>query len=205
MIVCILGHSFISGLLHHLENRCKQKLAPADVAKTLKVDNLVAQIHMFGQRGAKILDGNYLMPSHLLRSVNPDLVLMQIGSNDLANGSCPLSVASKSIDMAQNILSKIKSAKQVIILSIIPRISKDPGISQEKLNDSIYKCNGYLKNFCDVESSIQFKSLSGFWKNPIMHWSRDGIHPNSHHGREKYIHNIRFIIFDAITRIVNNK
>ena len=191
--VCVLGHSFVSGLLHHLSAGGGSNPSPTQIAKQLKLDKLISEFHLIGERGAKILNSNFALPP--LHFIQPDIIILQYGSNDLAAGSPPLSVATRIVDIAHLLLRKYPSIKAVVVLSILPRTN----IIQ--LNDNIFKCNGFLDNYCEVESKIHYKALQGFWDKPISAWSRDSIHPNSRHGRTTYKNNLRRVIFATLPKL----
>ena len=163
------------------------------ISKYLKLDKLVSEFHLIGERGAKILNSNFDLPP--LHFIQPDIIILQYGSNDLAAGSPPLSVATRIVDIAHLLLSKYPSIKAVVVLSILPRSNIT------HLNDNIFKCNGFLDNYFEVESKNHYKVLQGFWDKPISVWSRDFIHPNSRHGRTTYKNNLRRVIFATLPKL----
>ena len=163
--VCLLGHSFVSGLLHHL-SCISPNPSPQQISIYLKLNDLVTEFHLIGKRGA-ILSPDFTLPLPSLTNIKPTIEMMQYGSNDLARGKDPLSVASKVIDLCHEILHSVNACQ----ISAIPRINRSDPSSSESLTKSIYNYNGYLKHFCEVEPNINYKAMQGFWTDPISTWS----------------------------------
>ena len=132
---------------------------------------LVTEFHLIGKRGAMILSPDFTLPLPSLTNIKPTIVMIQYGSNDLARGKDPLSVASKVIDLCHEILHSVNACQKVVVLSAIPRINRSDPSSSESLTKSIYNYNGYLKHFCEVEPNINYKAIQGFWTDPISTWS----------------------------------
>ena len=80
------------GLEHSVRNNFP---AHVDIEKAIPgligVPNLVSFFSFFGMRGAKVLHLNSLLP--VLARYGPDVILIDIGSNDIAQGVQPTRVA----------------------------------------------------------------------------------------------------------------
>ena len=146
--ICLLGHSFVSGLHHHMS--VDHPLSPQEVSHHLKLNHLVKIFHLIGKRGSQIMNSSFSLPHELLTDIQPALLFLQYGSNDLAAGREPLEVATKVVDISRELLQFHSSIKKVAILSALPR-----GHSAW-LNDSIQRYNGYIKNYCEIEDQIFF-------------------------------------------------
>ena len=192
--VCLLGHSFVSGLLHHLSNNLSEP-TPLQISEMLRLDNLVREFHLFGKRGTMLFNQSFQLPYSNLQYIQPDLVMLQYGSNDLAAGITPLEVSAKVVDLAREIIINVISVQKVVVLSALCRSESQP------LNEKIYQYNGLLKDFCEVEENISCKCLQGFWQDPISMWSRDNIHPNTKLGRKRYKNDLRRVIFSTMPSI----
>jgi lysophospholipase L1-like esterase len=100
--VIVLGHSFVSGLRDHYWARFgkwKQQNVALEgfIASELKVDHHVAEVHLLGQSGA--LASDFLLPQN---SVSPDICLIELGTNDLAQGARGQDVARDILNLSKN-------------------------------------------------------------------------------------------------------
>ena len=59
------------------------------------------------------------------------------------------------------------------------------------INQQIDIYNNILKHFCDTETNISYHTHRSFWNVAIDSWSRDGLHPNTKVGRQKYKRSLR--------------
>ena len=92
--ICLLGHSFVSGLHHHMS--VDHPLSPQEVSHHLKLDHLVKNFHLIGKRGSQIMNSSFSLPHELITDIQPALLFLQYGSNDLAAGREPLESGNKS-------------------------------------------------------------------------------------------------------------
>ena len=141
------------------------------------------------------MNSSFSLPHELITDIQPALLFLQYGSNDLAAGREPLEVATKVVDISRELLQFHTSIKKVAILSALPR-----GHSAW-LNDNIQRYNGYIKNYCEIEDQICYKPLQGFWTSDICTWSCDTIHPNTVLGRKKYKNALRRVTFAMLPRL----
>ena len=96
--------------------------------------------------------------------MQPDLVKLQYGSNDLlATGIPPLVVPAKVADLLREIIINVMSVQKVAILSALLRSDSTAS------NENIFHYNGLLKIFCQVEENIKYKCLQGFWQRSHLH------------------------------------
>lgn len=191
----ILGHSFVAGLLHHLDHNGQDN--GQQLAKKLNIDNIVQEIHLHGQRGALISSPSYTLPHSLLTQVKPDFVILDLGTNDLANGTSPFTVAAQLTDLADKLRSRYH-VSQVMICSVINRTSHLRTMTPQQFASAAYQCNGYLRDLADISPHTTYHVHKGFWMDPDQNWSTDGLHPNTPAGRAKYIKSIRRAVFLAL-------
>lgn len=97
----VIGHSFVAGYLHHLQNNNGGRtLTPAQLAAHFKIKKHISSFYLVGNRGATI---NNVIPRRHLREFRPNFVIIDIGSNDLAKpNSEPLNIASAIVDLANS-------------------------------------------------------------------------------------------------------
>ena len=132
-----------------------------------------------------------------IKVIHPCTVMLEIGSNDLANmSSWDSNHCLYLANMALEFTMKLRAigAKMVIMNSVIPRYARlcsTPDIFLR--NCGTY--NHILKNFCDTENGIFFCKLRGFYapNEPSTRpkWTADGIHCDSTHGQAMYRSRIR--------------
>ena len=140
----IIGHSFVHGLHAHLSHGCSYLLSPVEVAQQLKLDHLISALYIHGMRGGMLTASDFSLPSHQLQISNPDFVLLDFGTNDLASGAHPLTVAAAIMDRAQELIQKY-NVKQVYICSALRRsgnLKISPSIHFEEI---VQQYNCYLK------------------------------------------------------------
>ena len=122
-------------------------------------------------------------------SIEPDIVVLSLGSNDLAqmqavDRDMVESLCAIIIHFAQELLTKY-GVKSVIINSIVPRthrISSTPAAFLANMEHF----NSIISQWCDKNDNATYNHLRGFYAHyekdniqsplPVSHWSNDGIH-----------------------------
>ena len=194
----LLGHSFVHSLHSHLTPTTSTRNPSGfTIAKRLRIHEIVDEFHMQGERGSRICSSSFTLPHRLLQRLRPDFVILDFGTNDLASGTPPFEVAAKLVHLADRLRSQYH-VDSVVICSVINRERHIRHLSPSQFAAAAYQVNNYLKNFVEAEPRTQYHSHKGFWTTPITQWSRDGIHPNSQHGRKLYIRSIRKAVFLAL-------
>ena len=193
----LLGHSFVTSLHSQLSLPPGYVQAtPQHVAQQLRISHHVSHLHLLGHRGATATD--FPLPSILqqLNHKKPRFVIIELGTNDLATGTCPLQVASAVVDIANAIL-QVRYVHHVVINSILPR-SNNLSIPPHHFLANLHRCNLYLSHFCDVEPKLTYHAHRGFSSIPFQTWSRDGIHPTATTGLRLYKTSLRRAIFSVL-------
>ena len=172
-------------------------MSPEQIATALEISDHIPRVILSGISGAKICCYNSTLPHFLLRTECPDLAVLQIGTNDLAAGFSPAFVASEVLNNART-LQELYHVQHVTVCSALFREGGIP--DPVPFYDVIREFNDRLFFLCREEPVIDYHSHDGFWTTPISIWSRDGIHPNSFHGRKLYKKSIRPALFTAFSR-----
>ena len=193
----LYGHSFVYGLQQHLEHI--GVCTPSEVAKHLKVNDHIEALHLFGERGLGMQAHNFAVPHELLLELCPDFVILNIGGNDLAQGTSPLVVASAVVQLGEGLVRDY-AVRDVIICSAIPRTGHLHGITPDLYTANTAQFNKCLRHFCDVDPTLHYHTHRGFWNNDITMWSHDGCHPNTPAGRRKYKQSIRLAVHRQLAR-----
>ena len=191
--VAILGHSFVSGYKDHLKfhSHHGQHLSPHEIATHFRVSNIVNEVHLCGINGAKVCEGTFISNDFLER-IQPEVCILDIGSNDLAAGTPPLTVADRLVDIATRLISR-HHVKVVIVCSVLYRTARVPS----QFHELVHSYNKILSHFTVPDSNIVYWTYYGFWDTTVSQWSRDGIHPNTQTGRKKYAQSLRQAMFQA--------
>jgi len=191
----LIGHSFVSGLYDHLCHKTKRCLHTTDLPKQFRVDDRIPHFHMIGQRGLTVAAANIPLS---LAHIHPDFVIIDAGTNDLAAGAAPLSVATTLIDIASTLLQQ--GVKHVTICSILYR-NNNMQMTPDHFQHQTNMFNTILKDLCEVQPAITYHTHKGFWTTPITIWSHGSIHSNTQTGRQKYITSIRASIYNTLRTI----
>ncbi len=149
---------------------------------------------------------SFSIPTLFTSYANPELFIVELGSNDLAKKMHPEIVAAKVFDVGEQLhnLNYVSG-----IMSVPPR-TQTICMSPEKYFNKLMIFNDTLKNLCTTGNywSAFFHKHKGFWevesetgiKSPLAVniWTKDGKHPNSFWGREQYKASVQFALSKRI-------
>ena len=194
----ILGHSFIRRLHHDLSSYfagAPEGELPRLTAQYLKVHHNIPKVYLYGESGA--MADSFPVPHTWLDSISPTIVLIELGTNDLARGTPAEHVASCLWQMVMKLHCSFPAI--IGILSVVPRSHK-LYISQHNFLQACAQLESTLK--CKVQgySNIFYHKHKGFYEiefqgkkspKPIESWSLDGIHPNTEAGQKSYQSSLR--------------
>ena len=135
---------------------------------------------------------------------NCNLLVLDFGSNDLANLSRESEhfvhkLAEFFLDWAVN-----SRAKHILVLGILPR-SQGLRSSVGTFESNRICYNKYMKHLCKMETRAlcTFRKLQGFEgfdhvvPRPVRSWSNDGIHPTT---MCRYAHRLKFAMIHSIKK-----
>ena len=211
MTVLLVGHSFIRRFRDTIlrdspfvgkDILCKNSQAAAIFADKLRINEHFQQVFTISQRLYFIHQLSRIQKQ--LLEIRPDIVLVDIGSNDLANltfanpGRC-LALATAIFDFAQTIIS----STTVIINSVLPRVGRLNCSPKTFLENCTY-FNNFLKHLCSSTPNIKYQKLRGFFGSDPEHklsWSLDGIHCNASAGQRMYTTRLRQTLLSSCHNI----
>ena len=216
MDAVFLGHSFIRRLRddcippnkgkHGLDIGTHSEINAAKLAKCIGVQHHVRRIYTHSNYVVSIKDVTRC--ALLVTKIKPSIVMIDIGSNDLAhitkvNPGLMLELATKITDLATNLSTRV-----VILNGILPRTA---GMSTDTVtflkNSELY--NQFLKNICESSTNLVYNKLRGFthtWIDnteqilPVSQWSTDGIHCNTQQSKTRYRTRVKQAILSQIGR-----
>jgi len=166
------------------------------MAKQFRVDHRVPHLHLVGERGIKVT--STFIP-HTVSLIQPDFVIIDVGTNDLAAGATPLSVASTLFEVCTSLILH----HAVLHVTLCSALYRDSNIhtTPQLFKHNVNLFNTILSDLCFVDPQIDYHTHRGFWASPIEEWSRDGIHPNTSVGRQKYKTSIRSAVYNTLKSI----
>ena len=132
-LAVILGHSFVRSLSDHYLNNFKGSYMPLDIAKALLVNDNVSGVHLYGISGALAVSFPY--PTEWLDKLAPQILLLELGSNDLAR-DIDVELVARSLLDAATWLHQCYHAI-VGVLSVVPRfegLQSSPSVFRLNLN-----------------------------------------------------------------------
>jgi lysophospholipase L1-like esterase len=173
----IIGHSFVARASTYVQNNMMGNL------------NLPTDYHdvMFlGKSGATIRN---VLPLFQTRVSNPDLVILDIGTNDLYSPQTVEFLACSVLDVAQTILS-YDGVKRVILLGPLFRTAHGKHGAPEHFNARVRAFNHSLKQRLHrLSGPIEFWYHKGLSAR-VTGYLTDGVHLSSE-GMRKYIRSLR--------------
>ncbi len=109
---CIItGDSFVSGLLGNFVYLFKDSVKPVNfdeaVAHELKVNDNFGHFFLLRKLGTNV---NYWNFDYVTTNLRPALIMIDLGTNDLANGTDPTLLACKLFDLSEKLHIKHGSA-----------------------------------------------------------------------------------------------
>ena len=207
MNIAICGHSFVASLQHFITNKYIESKSDLNfhryAAHHLQVAGLASHVFFHGESGAKIME-NFHLPAQLLAHNKVDILLLDIGTNDVVNQNVDTREIADQIFAHAEAARDLFNVRAVVIFSVIKRENGLQSCSKELFLERAGSLNSLLFKKTANERQIHFRKHPGFETThegaplPMSHISRDGIHPNTPDGRRKYIRSVTSAIHFAI-------
>ena len=185
----VIGHSFV---------RCAKKIVTAHLEGTchnLRLTDFTINWLCYSGLTINQLDWK----SHRLYHLKPDIVIIDIGTNDLsADGICPNELAWQVCGVASFIYDLVPSVKVVFILDIYRRARWCTYPTQQDFNQCVIQYNLEWRRLCHISTlpvyAAPLKGLDVY----RLYLSSDGVHlcrrkhrHSSHSGIFHYVMAIR--------------
>ena len=161
-------------------------------------------------RGAKVQHLNTILP--VLARYGPDILLVDIGSNEIAQGAQPTRVAA-SIEQWVQEASRVFPGV-ICLLSVVPRAAGLVIMTPEQFLNAASELEALLKLLPKSHGNVLYHKHKGFYereelgvKSPLIpyDWSHDGIHPNNQLGRKKYKNSLCLAIAKCCSHLQSRK
>ena len=127
-----------------------------------------------------------------LEAIKPRLVVINIGSNNLAqlktvDERAAEILAKQTHDKATEIINEHESVRAVVVFSVVPRNDNDEDgrlkCSEDTFRANMDKFNSKLKSLCKPKNGLHFERMRGFAcldvsgkPRPTESWSDDNLH-----------------------------
>lgn len=195
MRVSVFGHSFVRRLGDYA--RCESW-------ENLRLDTNEFDVRFFGLGGSNVRTVQQNLGD--ISEYQPEIVFVQIGSNDLCKIDCePEKLALDIISLA-NLLCEGYDVNRVIVGQILKR--QEPSsfharrfwhhmqISLETYNERVIQTNRLLESYIEKYPKMVYWRHRGFWHQEKRMICADGVHLNSD-GLHKYAYSIRKAVLNA--------
>jgi hypothetical protein len=214
MDVVVLGHSFVRRLRDGLippwpSNRGRDigigSLNRASLlSRKFNISRHVGRVYTFSDGVVRI--GDIARAQHFIDQIAPGILLIDIGSNDLARIDVVdplhmLRLATSLTDMALTFC-----ARKVIFNAILPRTGNIT-CTPETFRANAEHFNTYLMNICDPRSKLVYHQPRGFWTSyadsrndicAVSAWSTDVIHCDNPDSFRRYMARTRRAILSQV-------
>ena len=167
--VPVFGHSFVRRLREFLVTSQHDETFDSDLNLSLE-----CEVTMRGKDGHTV-DKMVRFDFGYIRNCAPDIMILEMGSNDLCDVTCDTETVALSIEALVELMHAHLQVKFIMVCEIIPR-EKPPFLSY---NERVADVNNLLK------TSLVSKPFAGFWhhhglSNPTVDiYAPDGIHLHS--------------------------
>jgi len=161
--VLIIGHSFIRRL--HQFARLNNS---SDCDMNISPDQATIKWHGIGGR---TIPKTIRHDLHVVESFRPDIVIVQLGTNDLADHT-PLRVGS----VIEEFVRLLHDSYGVTIVCVCQTIRRE---SAKPFNKKVDMLSKYLKVVLEPIPYAIFWGHRGFWKSPHNVYTSDGVHLNN--------------------------
>ena len=167
-VVLILGHSFVKRLKRDLLCGFDARASPTfDLQKD-------ALVHLYGV-GGRTVPKLMKFDLSLVASLQPDIVILEIGTNDLSV-SRPDIVGSSIDDLVGMLIGEFR-VRVVGVCKVIPRTGSEPEVFD--FNEKVPLLNNYLDVVLEHRPLVFSWLHKGFLRPSVYPYLPDGVHVNS--------------------------
>ena len=200
----ILGHSFVRNLKNFIGSNL------SSYKYTLKLDPKEVMIQFAGKPGANIKSLKELQLGDV-QDFEPELVILDIGTNDLCLTTCdPVKLSSAIVGLVDSLITDF-NVKHVVVLQILHRFRPlrpirptRRQVNIEQFNSDVDTCNKILDDKLSQKQNCKFWWHKGLWGvNQRRMIDQDGVHFSKPKGQRKYFCNLWAIVVHYINTIRN--
>jgi hypothetical protein len=195
--VAVLGHSFI----RRLHEDFKQNSYPANY------DLEECSVVHFGIGGFRVCDGDAVTYfsskfGDFLRQVEPNIVLLQLGGNDVDSVKSSLDIANRIEEITALIIQEY-AVEKVVVCEIFTRARPT------KVTSDLFE-HKRLHSVSILQTLLDMHDKARFWKHRRLFYSqtpifrKDGIHLN-HNGQRRFYRSLRHAIMSAVRSVIKDR
>lgn len=199
--ILILGHSFTTRFRKHIRDNLDT------LSYSLNMDPRDIMVTYSGRPGGTVqVVGDAQLEEAHIREFSPDVVILQIGSNDLCRANkSPVSVCEEIRRLSVLLLTEFQ-VKKVVILQILHRLpNRTPNprhlVDIPWFNGRVDRLNFLLSHNLNKDNVL-------FWPHKGLRSAEklavsllpDGVHLN-HNGYNKYFQTVRAAVVTAVKQI----
>ena len=176
MRVTVIGHSFIT----RIDRMLVQQFG---LQHNFGVNSNIAEVKIMARGGMKTSD---LRPQSIA-ATHPDLVYLEIGSNDLCGTSTDGPRVGKAIyNLAMGLVQA--GVKKVVVGEIIYRVGQGIPARVSEYNYRVINLNRYLQTVLDQDNceKLALWRHKGLWQATVPIYCEDGVHLNERGNRRLY-------------------
>lgn len=164
----VLGHSFVRRVVEFIDLQQANDSYRRDLNLSEACD-----VEIFGV-GGRTVDKVIRMDLEVIKRNAPNVVVLELGSNDICDSHCDADTVAFSIVALTELLIKSFSVPFVVVCQILPRMHTP----FEGYNERVQKVNTLLREALQNINSAKFWRHRGL-VNPAKNvYARDGIHLN---------------------------
>ena len=193
--VLIFGHSFIRRLAEYA-------IRTFGIYHNLGLDYNIANVHFHGIGGLTAERARY-EDLHTIARYRPDLIYIELGSNDLCNvNNRPETVGNTIYEFINDLLGLNTNLQGIVVGETIFREGRGIPRRIPNYNNNVILLNQYNRVVLNSEN-IPRTSVwrhRGLWNSRLATLNRDGVHLNEL-GMYRHYRSIRGAIIHAIRRI----
>lgn len=185
----VLGHSFVRRVVEFIDLQQANDSYRRDLNLSEACD-----VEIFGV-GGRTVDKVIRMDLEVIKRNAPNIVVLELGSNDICDSHCDADTVALSIVALTELLIKSFSVPFVVVCQILPRMHTP----FEGYNERVQKVNTLLREALQNINSAKFWRHRGL-VNPAKNvYARDGIHLNDL-GNEALYRSYRGAILFALSQ-----
>lgn len=185
----VLGHSFVRRVVEFIDLQQANDSYRRDLNLSEACD-----VEIFGV-GGRTVDKVIRMDLEVIKRNAPNIVVLELGSNDICDSHCDADTVALSIVALTELLIKSFSVPFVVVCQILPRMHTP----FQGYNERVQKVNTLLREALQNINSAKFWRHRGL-VNPAKNvYARDGIHLNDL-GNEALYRSYRGAILFALSQ-----
>ena len=193
--VVVLGHSFVRRLRTHVFAEQRKAPRSADPASNFGIDKSSVSVFLHGVGGLTLPNAYLELP--VVAELGPDVVIFQIGENDLDRRGVSPSDLDKKIILLARIVLRETPAKLVVVSQLLSR----PSPRNSAYTSQLHQVNSCLKLLLkDISAPIFYLPHFGLWRQHDSLYARDGVHLNSE-GNRKLARSLRGATLKSLQKL----